>query len=299
MALITPIMLVIGYFFVPAKSSATLNLPYYLSLGPFYIWLLVFIAQPHKEERFLFPVYPMITLCGAISIDIIQKLFYRIKKAIKKLPVGHHYLDHSTFIAVIFVVLSTTPSLSRVISLYRNYHAPLDLMMELNALHEVQENIDNNKIEYNLCIGKDWYRFPNSFFFPTNQFRVRFLKSEFDGMLPAYFSEVENGTMLVHDYFNDMNEENDFMYFDYDKCDFILDLDTGRYTKLEPNYSGRLKDWTIVKTLPFVDAVQSHSLLRAFFIPYVSDYFVKMADFNLLVRRTQRNTKIKRTQPID
>lgn len=291
MALITPIMIVIGYFCVPAKSSATLNLPYYLSLSPFYLWLVIFIAQPHKEERFLFPIYPMISLCGAISIDIVQKLFYRIKKAIKKLPTGHHYLDHSTFIAVLFVVLSTIPSLSRVVSLYRNYHAPLDLMMELNVLPEVQENIHNTRIEYNFCVGKDWYRFPNSFFFPTNQFRLRFLKSEFEGMLPAYFDESENGTSFTHDYFNDRNEENEVMYFDYDKCDFLLELDTGRYTKLEPNYSGLVKDWEVIKTLPFLDAENSHSLLRAFYIPYVSDHFVKMADFNLL-KRVRRNNKV-------
>lgn len=281
MALITPIMLVLGYFFVPAKTNATLNLPYYLSLAPLYIWLLIFFAQPHKEERFLFPVYPLISLSGAISIDINQKLFYRIKKAVKKLSDGHHYLDHSTFISVFFVVLATISSLSRVISLYRNYHAPLDLMMELNTLPGIQDNVNNKRIEYNFCLGKDWYRFPNSFFFPTNQFRIRFLKSEFDGILPAYY---ENGTETLHDYFNDKNEENNFMYFDYKNCDFLLDLDTGRYSDLEPNYSGRLNEWTIVKTLPFLDAARSHNILRAFYVPYLSDYFVKTADFNLLKR---------------
>lgn len=284
MALITPFMLVIGYFFVPAKSKATLNFPYYLSLAPLYIWLFIFFAQPHKEERFLFPVYPLISLCGSISIDIMQKLFYRIKKLVKKLPDGNHYLDHSTFIAVIFVVLSTMSSLSRIVSLYRNYHAPLDLMLELNGFPEIQDNIHNSRIEYNFCVGKDWYRFPNSFFFPTNQFRLRFLKSEFNGILPAYY---KNGTMIEHEYFNDKNEEHNFMYFNYEKCDFLLDLDTGRYTDLEPNYSGRLKEWTIVKTLPYLDATQSHSLFRAFYIPYLSDYFVKTADFNLLKRKNK------------
>lgn len=288
-ALVTPIMLVLCWLVVPAKSQPTLNLPYYLSLAPLYLWLAVFMLQPHKEERFLFPIYPMITLCGAISIDVVQKLFYRIKKAIKKLPNGQHYLDHTTFIAVILVVLSTTPSLSRVVSLYKNYHAPLDLMMELSNLTEVQDNMESKRIQYNFCLGKDWYRFPTSFFFPSNQFRVRFLKSEFKGILPAYFSEVENGTQISHDYFNDMNQENEYMYFNYDKCDFLLDLDIGRYTNLEPNYASRTKEWALVKSLPFIDAQESHTLFRAFYIPFVSDYFIKMGNFNLFQRILYNN----------
>uniref|UniRef100_A0A336MEI6 Mannosyltransferase n=1 Tax=Culicoides sonorensis TaxID=179676 RepID=A0A336MEI6_CULSO len=295
MALITPIMILTAYIFVPAKSKPTLHLPYYLSLAPCYIWLVIFTVQPHKEERFLFPIYPLITLCGAISVDIIQKLFYRIKKAVKKLQVGQHYLDHSTFIAVIFVVLSTTPSVSRVLSLYRNYHAPLDLMMELSSLTDIQNNMNNERFQYNFCLAKDWYRFPNSFFFPTKQFRVRFLKSEFKGILPAYFSESENGTRIVHDYFNDSNEENEFMYFDYDECDFLFDLDTGRYTKLEQNYAGLTKEWEIVKTLPFLDSSESHSFFRAFYIPYISDYYVKMANFNLLKRIPKLKKKLNYT----
>ena len=31
-----------------------------MSQAPLYLWLLVFWSQPHKEERFLFPVYPLI-----------------------------------------------------------------------------------------------------------------------------------------------------------------------------------------------------------------------------------------------
>ena len=50
----------------------TKNIPY-LKCGLF-LWLLIFWTQPHKEERFLFPVYPLIALAGALAIDSMQRL---------------------------------------------------------------------------------------------------------------------------------------------------------------------------------------------------------------------------------
>ena len=51
-------------------------LPITLSQLAMYLWLSVFWMQPHKEERFLFPVYPLICLAAALSVDTIQKLWY-------------------------------------------------------------------------------------------------------------------------------------------------------------------------------------------------------------------------------
>uniref|UniRef100_A0A5F9D2S5 Mannosyltransferase n=1 Tax=Oryctolagus cuniculus TaxID=9986 RepID=A0A5F9D2S5_RABIT len=46
--------------------------PYWLTLAPMYIWFAIFFIQPHKEERFLFPVYPLICLCGAVALSALQ-----------------------------------------------------------------------------------------------------------------------------------------------------------------------------------------------------------------------------------
>lgn len=133
MALATPIALVIGYFAVPSRiKQSTLTLPYYLSLAPFYLWLAVMMLQPHKEERFLFPVYPLISLCGAITLDICQKIFFRIKSAVLKINTATHYLNHTTFIAVFVVIMTVLLNLSRIFALYRNYHAPMDTFMEVS-----------------------------------------------------------------------------------------------------------------------------------------------------------------------
>lgn len=283
LALVAPILLVIVYYVVPAKSTPTLYLPYYLSMSPLYIWLIVFILQPHKEERFLYPVYLMISLCAAIAVDAIQKLFYRLRSIIRPFPRGSHYLDHTMFIAGLIMILPSILSMSRITALYYNYHAPIDVMIDLNTFH--MEHTPSPNIQYNVCVGKDWYRFPSSFFLPSSNYRLRFLKSEFDGMLPAYYDENENATSMVHDYFNDLNLGNPAMHFNYTKCHFLFDLDLGRETELEPNYAKNTKDWTILKSLPFLNAEKSQSIYRAFFIPFISDRYVEYGQLNLLKRK--------------
>lgn len=283
LALAAPILLLVCYLVVPAKVTPTLYLPYYLSMGPLYLWLLIFLIQPHKEERFLYPIYPMIALCGAISVDAIQKLFYRLCAAIRPFPPGSHYLDHTMWIAGMIMILPSLLGLSRVAALYYNYHAPMDILMELNTFH--LENTHSPNARYNVCMGKDWYRYPGSFFLPASNFRVRFLRSEFKGILPAYYDEGVNGTKIAHDYFNDMNQENDAMYFNYEKCHFLFDLDVGKDSELEPNYSKNTKEWTIIKSIPFLNAEKSQAIYRAFFIPYISNRYVEYGQFNLLKRK--------------
>lgn len=40
-----------------------------LALAPLYLWLGIFVPQPHKEERFLYPVYPIICLAAAVGLE--------------------------------------------------------------------------------------------------------------------------------------------------------------------------------------------------------------------------------------
>lgn len=285
LALITPVILVLGHFLIPAKAKPTLYLPYYVSLAPFYLWLLVFVAQPHKEERFLFPVYFMVALCGAISIDTIQKLVFRVKcYLLPVVPAGTHYLAHTAWLSAIVMIITTLLGLSKIASLQFNYHGPLDVFLELNTLHNAPDSPIQPNTTYNMCVAKDWYRFPASFFLPNDQYRVRFLASEFDGMLPAYFDPSPNGPAKVNPLFNDANRGAPEMLFDHDRCHFLLDLDTGRSTELEPNYAALVKEWTVLKGVPFLDAARSHPFFRSFWVPFVGDDYVTYGTLNLLQR---------------
>jgi alpha-1,2-mannosyltransferase len=285
LSLITPIAIIVGYFAVPARTKqTTLTLPYYLSLAPFYLWLAVMMLQPHKEERFLYPVYPLISLCGAITLDIGQKIFFRIKSAIFKINTATHYLNHTTFMVVLVVIVSALLNMSRILALYKNYHAPMDTFMELTTSRDILEDPNSNK-PINVCIGKDWYRYPSSFFLPSTRYSIRFLNSEFRGMLPAYYSDDENATQIPHNYFNDRNKGNPFMIFkNFENCDYLVDLDlkAKKTPPNEPNYSADTEFWTVLKEIPFLNAQQSHPIYRAFYIPFISFKYVKHGSFNLL-----------------
>jgi alpha-1,2-mannosyltransferase len=43
-----------------------------LRLLPFYLWLAILTTQPHKEERFMFPAYPMLCFNGAVTLYLIR-----------------------------------------------------------------------------------------------------------------------------------------------------------------------------------------------------------------------------------
>jgi alpha-1,2-mannosyltransferase len=89
-----------------------------------------------------------------------------------------------------------------------------------SAIAEAEGNIVNRQETINLCLGKEWHRFPSHYFLPDGV-RLRFLKSDFEGQLPKYFLESydvdddgvkrydgsRDGTWKVQEGFNDRNLE--------------------------------------------------------------------------------------------
>ena len=54
----------------PERSS-----PYTLltmRLAPMYVWFAIMFSQPHKEERFMYPVYPIICFNAAVTIYLMR-----------------------------------------------------------------------------------------------------------------------------------------------------------------------------------------------------------------------------------
>ena len=71
---------------LPTKPGETS--PYILltmRLAPFYLWLGIMSAQAHKEERFMFPVYPLLCLNAAVCVYLIkgwlEVAFIRVTKS--------------------------------------------------------------------------------------------------------------------------------------------------------------------------------------------------------------------------
>ncbi|XP_046667840.1 alpha-1,2-mannosyltransferase ALG9 isoform X1 [Homalodisca vitripennis] len=288
-ALFTPLALVAVKLLVPVKLHTAQFLPYWLSLAPLYLWLLVFCLQPHKEERFLFPVYPLICLCGGVTIDCVQKLWFRL--VVKS---GIHYLNHTMFLLLPALAITSLLGLSRTLALYKGYSAPMDVFIELNKL--TAEGGLSPEQNINICMGKEWYRYPSSFFLPSDNWQLRFLQSEFRGQLPQSFSQEENGTMLVPENMNDANKEEPSRYVDVSSCHFIVDLDTGTETEREPNYSQQTEKWAIVKSVPFLDAARSHKFFRAFYIPVLWERHCQFSNYNLL--KAKKHTRHNHNKPL-
>ena len=43
-----------------------------IRLAPFYLWLALLTLQPHKEERFMFPIYTMLAFNAAVAIYLMR-----------------------------------------------------------------------------------------------------------------------------------------------------------------------------------------------------------------------------------
>ncbi|KAI9484605.1 Alg9-like mannosyltransferase family-domain-containing protein [Zychaea mexicana] len=302
---------------VPGSTTMDKMWPY-IQLGtkllPFYIWFTIFTLQPHKEERFLYVAYPFIVLNAAISLFLARGWVSRTARAF-----GASVLVRANIVRYLaFAVLAvySVISVSRIIAVTTRYRAPAQVYStlwqerpadQLINLNYLQENYLNDATvgEINLCVGKEWYRFPGSYFLPSDM-RLQFIKSDFDGMLPKHFvpdvktvTYEENGEVMTYrgrEYsfkgartvqpgFNSYNKADSDAYFDLDKCDYLVDADypLRPISTREPRYIQDEKTWEVVDCAPMLDAVNSNQLSRAFYVP--GSKGLVWADYCLLKRR--------------
>jgi len=263
------------------SSESQLFMPDTLSQAPLYLWLLVFWTRPHKEERFLFPIYPLICLAGAMVVDSLQKMFFFLFVKTKT----RHFLAHTRWLGLMALGVTSFISMARVGALYQNYHGVTDLWMQVNQLPDPVGSSTT------VCLGKEWYRYQSSFFLPSKLFKIAFLKSDFQGQLPKYFQQVPKGqlsTRLRHDDFNDLNLEEPSRYIAHPgKCHFLVDLDDGSLSDSQPQYSAHT-NWTVEARFEFLDSAHSHPLARAFYLPWLSRRFSRFNDYLLLRRVSPR-----------
>jgi hypothetical protein len=93
-----------------------------------YLWLALMLSLPHKEERFLFVIYPLICLAGAIALVIGSKVVLPFRKT--------RQLALMLTLVVLFVFVMF--SLSRSCALILNYTAPMHIYKHL-AHYELKE----------------------------------------------------------------------------------------------------------------------------------------------------------------
>jgi alpha-1,2-mannosyltransferase len=183
-----------------SHASFFRNLSY---ASPLYLWLAIFTVQPHKEERFMYPVYPFIALNAAISFHIILQVFGHSSRVryLAKIPPTLKLGAITMFLAIAIAF-----SFLRSASLATGYTAPLKIYLPLQELAKPGDTV---------CLGKEWYRFPSSYFLPEDV-RAKFIKSAFTGLLPGEFKEdgrgFYSGTWSIPSGMNNENKEDPGKY---------------------------------------------------------------------------------------
>lgn len=262
-------------------------------LAAMLLWFLVFFTRPHKEERFLYPVYPLMLISASISIVLLHSAFAKLFKS-QGLLKGLVNLIPYTILALHALI-----SLMRVVALYKNFASSIQIYEILNKPEIKFSNpILDTKETISVCVEKEWYRFPSSFFIPENldesvkkqHWRLRFVESSFKGQLPGTFNErlsIPASTRYVDRRFNDMNKEVRERYLDIKKCDFLIDTDTIREENdiSELSLNGVKSRWKTLAKLPFIHmGAKSERFLRAFYVPYLYERRVPITYFKLRIR---------------
>ncbi|KAI9746234.1 MAG: mannosyltransferase [Claussenomyces sp. TS43310] len=250
-----------------APKGATTGLRTVIFMSPFYLWLGIFSLQPHKEERFMYPAYPALALNAAMSLHILLAAFGNSdpKTLVGKLPPRLKLLIVSTII-----LGSIEIGAARIYGIYTAYSAPLKIYEPLSLAGVGSLGSPGDTV----CFGKEWYRFPTSYFLP-NGMKAKFIKSEFDGLLPGEFAEAKtgfgfwSGTWLEPAGMNDLNQEDMGKYTDIRTCSFLVDTyyPGANASDLEPHYILDSENWEEVSCQPFLDASRTHLLARTLWLP--------------------------------
>ena len=248
---------------VPLSIAGTLFNPVFTNLKKFsllvslqlIIWYAIFFSQPHKEERFMYPIYPLVSILAAIFIS-------KVFNVLKKISVARRL----QFVAKIATVLLLfTISVLRIFNLVENYAAPLQVFYKLAQLPSRPGD------QVDICMGKEWYHFPNSFFLPDG-YRLQFVESGFDGLLPGDFYELKSivdSTTFVPMNMNNKNKFEPDKVVDLATCDYYVDNSQSESTPqlLNPDLSVD-NEWDVLQCDKLLNPHGSHNMLgKMLYIP--------------------------------
>ena len=207
------------------------------------LWLAAMLVMPHKEERFLFIVYPLLCFSAAYAMVHLvltvrqyfccarrggvkqeeeedeEVLSPRFQEAVKvSSPLGRGSIAALTLGVAVIGLLSA----ARVAALIVYYGAPLHVYAELSrrvegvALNPFADAsstaaTSNPFADKAVCVGKEWYRFPSHFFLPspsvysnvTTTYHLQYLPSSFSGLLPGHFQPSPSTSSSLSSIYHD------------------------------------------------------------------------------------------------
>lgn len=248
-----------------------------LFLSGAFLWFAYMSYVPHKEERFLFIIYPWLCVAAALTLSAITKIFATWEKLV------------GTFVAFLLLAIVVL-SVARTGALYINYEAPNAVYAHLYNLEDKGDRVvlfsqpSPNAQEFTYaCVGREWYRFSTHFFLPPHM-RLGFLRDGFHGQLPQYFAPGPDATRRIPSHFNDLNKEEETRYIDPERCTYWIHFfEDG---KSYHDFKDSNTTWEVAFHAPFLSASKStNAFARAFYIPTYSEEHNVYGHYTLLRRR--------------
>jgi alpha-1,2-mannosyltransferase len=158
----------------------------------------------------MYPGYPFLALNAALALHLVLEYVGTNKPGtLMGLIPGKLKLAAVTA----FILVSINAGLLRSVGMATAYNAPLGVYGALEKPGIAKEGDS-------LCLGKEWYRFPSSFFLPDSM-QAKFIRSEFSGLLPGEFPNSStikallSGAAAIPSGMNDRNEEDPSKYVSF------------------------------------------------------------------------------------
>jgi alpha-1,2-mannosyltransferase len=292
---------------ISSSSSSTWKDGWILMV-PLYLWLAVVARRPHKEERFLYPIYPSMCLGAAIvSVSIVQGLLNHPwwttqSQQERKQQKMTSIIPLSVSLLAMIWIPAGIISWSRTIALSKYYSAPLLLYAQIpDAISK--ENLSLNVVEGSdskssitatvVCTCGEWYRFPSSFFIESadsSEVIFGFAPSTFTGQLPQPFTKQGSGpssssssssSSSTTNQFNDKNLPEPGSYTSLENCDFLVELSRSLHSCTEQgnNSNGDIIKWQPIVQVPFFDSETTTSTLhRILYVPHLHESAIQSGE---------------------
>jgi alpha-1,2-mannosyltransferase len=287
-------------------TELTLSVHIWVVLASVVPWLAVTFFRPHKEERFLFPIYPV--LCFGAALVVFKVVEYLVphdadggpmnentrETAVSSVPAASiakpfdtNFLRNRRVYYGLALIPFVLVSLSRTAALCKYYNAPHltyillagDIaQMGRNELLETNQNGTATSNSLLVCTCGEWYRYPGAAYFPSivgdvpTRVQLGFLPSSFKGQLPQPFVKRFGSrpeSVALQQPFNDRNEGNEERFVELHQCTYVVDIHGSEC--LAGEAMSNPSTWKIVAQAPMLDAGSTSSIHRILYMPYLHE----------------------------
>ena len=222
---------------------------------PFPLWFALLSRLPHKEERFLYVVYPAAHVGGALTLALLPDAVSGILPSTwRKLRYACRML--ASVAGAVLLIAFAVLSVSRVVALRLHYGSAVDLYAYMPS-----------DATGNVCVHTEWHTIPSSLHLPERA-QLAFLPMPGGAKGPLMPLRFE-GTSTVGRPFNRNNEETPEQYIDSpSSCAYFVvrakdDVEAADAVMA----AGARKPRKLLASLPYANAAQSPSWARGWFLP--------------------------------